>query len=184
MWATLSGVSEPVGALFGYLVLGGDVSNVAYGSMFGIVAGMMVYISLAELLPSAYRFEKNPAVVTASMVSVFFILWPADSPLLLTLCYRACTSLSSCAIIEGGRDPGIVVRVRWVGGKGGGRVGGTGVVRQVVGLCCVAPCWRGASPWCGRVQLRLALMPPRGLWMGVQVSGMVIMALSLIAFQV
>jgi ZIP family zinc transporter len=94
MWATLSGVSEPVGALFGYLVLGGDVSNVAYGSMFGIVAGMMVYISLAELLPSAYRFEKNPAVVTASMVSVFFILWPADSPLLRTLCYRACTSLS------------------------------------------------------------------------------------------
>lgn len=68
MWATLSGVSEPVGALFGYLVLGGDVSNVAYGSMFGIVAGMMVYISLAELLPSAYRFEKNPAVVTCSMV--------------------------------------------------------------------------------------------------------------------
>ena len=72
MWATLSGVSEPVGALFGYLVLGGDVSNMAYGSMFGIVAGMMVYISLAELLPSAYRFEKNPAVVTASMVSCLF----------------------------------------------------------------------------------------------------------------
>lgn len=41
----------------------------AYGSMFGIVAGMMVYISLAELLPSAYRFEKNPAVVTCSMVT-------------------------------------------------------------------------------------------------------------------
>lgn len=74
MWATLSGVSEPVGALFGYLVLGGDVSNMAYGSMFGIVAGMMVYISLAELLPSAYRFEKNPAVVTASMVSGMVIM--------------------------------------------------------------------------------------------------------------
>jgi len=70
MWATLSGVSEPVGALFGYLVLGGDVSNMAYGSMFGIVAGMMVYISFAELLPAAYRFDSNPAVVTVSMVCV------------------------------------------------------------------------------------------------------------------
>ena len=33
------------------------------------MAGMMVYISLGELLPSAYRYEKNPAVVTGSMVT-------------------------------------------------------------------------------------------------------------------
>ena len=68
MWATLSGVSEPIGALFGYLILGGDVSNMAYGSMFGVVAGMMIYISLIELLPSAYRFASNPVIVTASLV--------------------------------------------------------------------------------------------------------------------
>jgi len=74
LWATLSGVSEPVGALFGWAVLGGDVSNMAYGSMFGIVAGMMVYISLGELLPSAYRYEKNPLVVTGSMVSGMVIM--------------------------------------------------------------------------------------------------------------
>ena len=42
LWATLSGVSEPIGALFGWAVLGGDVSNMAYGSMFGIVAGTFV----------------------------------------------------------------------------------------------------------------------------------------------
>lgn len=74
MWATLSGVSEPIGALFGYLVLGGQVSQMAYGSMFGIVAGMMVYISLAELLPSAYRFESNPAVVTGALISGMVIM--------------------------------------------------------------------------------------------------------------
>jgi zinc transporter ZupT len=59
-WATLSGISEPIGALFGYAVLHGNVSNIAYGFMFGIVAGMMVYISLAELLPAAYRHDHNP----------------------------------------------------------------------------------------------------------------------------
>jgi ZIP family zinc transporter len=73
-WATLSGVSEPVGALFGYIVLGGDVSNTAYGSMFGLVAGMMVYISLVELLPSAYRFAASPAVVTAAMIAGMAIM--------------------------------------------------------------------------------------------------------------
>jgi len=67
-WATLSGVSEPIGALFGWAVLAGDVSNLAYGAMFGLVAGMMIYISLAELLPSAYRHDHNPVVVTAALV--------------------------------------------------------------------------------------------------------------------
>ena len=74
IWATLSGVSEPVGALFGYIILGGDVSNTAYGSMFGLVAGMMVYISLVELLPSAYRFAASPAVVTAAMIAGMAIM--------------------------------------------------------------------------------------------------------------
>ena len=69
-WATLSGMSEPLGALFGYCVLGGDVGNVAYGAMFGIVAGMMVYISLAELLPSAHRFDSNGGVIMGSMVAL------------------------------------------------------------------------------------------------------------------
>ena len=96
MWATLSGVSEPVGALFGYLVLGGDVSNMAYGSMFGIVAGMMVYISLAELLPSAYRFEKNPAVVTASMVSCLFSFFYRVDGILLVFFFLLRVFVFSC----------------------------------------------------------------------------------------
>jgi len=75
MWATLSGVSEPVGALFGYAVLGGDISFSAYGAMFGIVAGVMVYISLAELLPNAYRYEKEkPFLVTAALISGMVIM--------------------------------------------------------------------------------------------------------------
>jgi len=74
MWATLSGVSEPIGALFGYAVLGGDVSNVSYGLMFAIVAGMMVYISLAELLPTAYKHLNNPPLITCSLVAGMVIM--------------------------------------------------------------------------------------------------------------
>mmetsp|Transcript_24616 Transcript_24616/g.49903 ORF Transcript_24616/g.49903 Transcript_24616/m.49903 type:complete len:385 (-) Transcript_24616:28-1182(-) len=74
MWATLSGVSEPIGALFGYAVLGGEINLISYGVMFGLVAGMMVYIALAELLPSAYRYDHNPAVVTASLVGGMLVM--------------------------------------------------------------------------------------------------------------
>jgi len=67
-WATLSGISEPIGALFGWAILAGDVNNTAYGAMFGLVAGMMIYISLAELLPAAYRYDSNPVVITSALV--------------------------------------------------------------------------------------------------------------------
>lgn len=43
LWAFLSGVSEPIGGLLGYLVLYGNrMSDLAYGLLFCIVGGMMV----------------------------------------------------------------------------------------------------------------------------------------------
>jgi zinc transporter ZupT len=46
-WATLSGVSEPIGGLLGYAVLYGNrMSDIAYGLLFCLVAGMMVRSSV------------------------------------------------------------------------------------------------------------------------------------------
>ena len=46
-WSLLSGVTEPIGGILGYLVLyGNGMSDEAYGALFGVVGGMMVYISL------------------------------------------------------------------------------------------------------------------------------------------
>ena len=56
LWALLSGISEPVAAVLGYLVLMNVVGPVAYGVLFGLVAGMMVYICLRELIPTAHRY--------------------------------------------------------------------------------------------------------------------------------
>lgn len=49
----VSGLAEPVGALAGYALLGGQISDAMYGWVFGIIAGIMVYLSLDELLPAA-----------------------------------------------------------------------------------------------------------------------------------
>lgn len=68
MWGTLSGLSEPVGAFLGWLVLANTFSPIMYGLMFGMVAGMMVIISLKELLPTAYRYDPGDTVVTNSLV--------------------------------------------------------------------------------------------------------------------
>lgn len=52
----LSGLSEPVGALAGYLLLRTFFSEAVMGIIFASVAGIMVYVSLDELLPSAREY--------------------------------------------------------------------------------------------------------------------------------
>ena len=55
----LSGVSEPVGALLGYAVLRPFFSPTVMGLTFGAVAGVMVFISLDELLPTAREYSQG-----------------------------------------------------------------------------------------------------------------------------
>jgi zinc transporter ZupT len=68
-WAMLSGLSEPIAALLGWAVLANSFSDNMYGSMFGMVAGMMVIISVRELLPTAHRYDPEDSVVTYSFIS-------------------------------------------------------------------------------------------------------------------
>lgn len=52
-YATLSGFAEPIGALVGFFLLFPFMGEATLGITFGIVAGIMVYISFDELLPAA-----------------------------------------------------------------------------------------------------------------------------------
>lgn len=54
-YSFLSGLSEPVGALVGYFLLRSIISDAMFGIVFAVVAGIMVYISLDELLPTAEK---------------------------------------------------------------------------------------------------------------------------------
>lgn len=55
-WAFLSGIAEPVGALVGYAVLAQFLSDIVFGVVFAAVAGIMVYISFDQLLPTAREY--------------------------------------------------------------------------------------------------------------------------------
>ena len=52
-YATLSGFAEPIGALVGFFLLLPFMGEATLGITFGLVAGIMVYISFDELLPAA-----------------------------------------------------------------------------------------------------------------------------------
>lgn len=55
----LSGLSEPVGALLGYFILRSFFNDSTFGLIFAGVAGIMVYISLDELLPTAEEYGEH-----------------------------------------------------------------------------------------------------------------------------
>ena len=67
-WAAFSGVSEPIGALVGYLILANYFSDNMYAILFGVVAGMMVIVSIKELLTTARRYDPDDTIVTSSFV--------------------------------------------------------------------------------------------------------------------
>lgn len=52
----LSGLAEPVGGLIGYLFLSTVLNESLLGILFGGVAGIMVFISVDELLPTAREY--------------------------------------------------------------------------------------------------------------------------------
>ncbi|MFW6181968.1 MAG: ZIP family metal transporter, partial [Spirochaetota bacterium] len=59
VYSFLSGLSEPVGAAIGYLILLPFMSDLLFGILFALVAGIMVFISLDELLPSAREYGEH-----------------------------------------------------------------------------------------------------------------------------
>ena len=49
----LSGLAEPIGAIIGFLILMPFLNDVVFGILFAAVAGIMIFISIDELLPAA-----------------------------------------------------------------------------------------------------------------------------------
>lgn len=54
-FATLAGLAEPAGALIGFALLAPFITPTLFGFVFAAVAGIMVFISFDELLPTAQR---------------------------------------------------------------------------------------------------------------------------------
>lgn len=54
----LSGLAEPLGAIFGFLILMPFLNDVLFGFIFASVAGIMVFISIDELLPAAREYDQ------------------------------------------------------------------------------------------------------------------------------
>jgi ZIP family zinc transporter len=65
-----SGFAEPLGAIIGYLILMPFMTPAVFGILFAGVAGIMVFISLDELLPSAREFGEHHLSIYGMIVGM------------------------------------------------------------------------------------------------------------------
>ncbi len=62
-YSFLSGLAEPVGALVAFFVLTFFMNDAFFGLVFASVGGIMVYIALDELLPTAEKYGEHHKVI-------------------------------------------------------------------------------------------------------------------------
>jgi len=69
-YSFLSGLSEPVGALVGYGLFYKFFNDITFGLLFASVAGIMVFISLDELLPTAEKYGEHHLAIYGLIVGM------------------------------------------------------------------------------------------------------------------
>ncbi len=66
----LSGLSEPLGALIGFILFKDFFSNFIFGVIFAFVSGIMVYISINELIPCALKYGEKKKVTLSFTIGM------------------------------------------------------------------------------------------------------------------
>ena len=66
-YSFLSGMTEPLGAFLSFLFLKPFINELILGIIFAVVCGIMLYISLAELIPSSRKY----GYINLSLLSIF-----------------------------------------------------------------------------------------------------------------
>ncbi len=63
IYSFLSGLAEPLGAVLGFFILITFMNEFMFGIIFAGVGGIMVYIALDELLPTAEKYGRHHLVI-------------------------------------------------------------------------------------------------------------------------
>ena len=72
-YSFLSGVSEPIGALLAWLVLAPFLSGALFGVIFASVAGIMVFISVDQLLPAARKYGEHHVSIYGLVIGMMIM---------------------------------------------------------------------------------------------------------------
>ena len=70
LYTLAAGVAEPLGGLMAALIFGTHLSELMTGAVFAYVAGIMLYISFEELIPSSRQYGYKGLALTALFIGI------------------------------------------------------------------------------------------------------------------
>ena len=72
-YSFISGLAEPVGAIIAYLVLMPFLNDSVLAMLLAFVAGIMVYISIDEIIPTAHSYGKSHVVIVGVVLGMLIM---------------------------------------------------------------------------------------------------------------
>ncbi|NLB18858.1 MAG: zinc transporter ZupT [Syntrophomonadaceae bacterium] len=66
----IAGIAEPIGGIIAFLVFRPFINEFILGVGFALVAGMMIYISLEELIPSSRQYGYKKMAIYATLAGI------------------------------------------------------------------------------------------------------------------
>jgi len=73
VYSFLSGTSEPLGAVLGFLIVSPFLTPALLAGTLAFAAGIMIYISLDELLPAAHRYGHSHFVISGVVLGMLLM---------------------------------------------------------------------------------------------------------------
>lgn len=70
IYTILVGLCQPLGAVLGYLLLYKFFSDLLFGILFAMIAGIMIFVAVDELLPTSQRYEDHHISVYGFIVGM------------------------------------------------------------------------------------------------------------------
>lgn len=74
IYTLFSALSEPLGALLAYLFLSKIITNNIMGILMGLIAGIMIQISIYELLPTSLKLKNKKLTLLSFILGILFMI--------------------------------------------------------------------------------------------------------------
>ena len=72
LYTSICALSEPFGALLAYLFI--KPTYLTLGIIYGLIAGIMIYISIYELIPSVTKYKRYKITLIFYLIGTIFVL--------------------------------------------------------------------------------------------------------------
>lgn len=71
IYPLLVGLCQPLGALVGYMIFSNYLNDLLFGILFAMISGIMIFVSLDELLPASQQYEDHHFSVYGTVLGMF-----------------------------------------------------------------------------------------------------------------